>query len=187
MGGSHPRVLTVSRKELLGRAAKTINLGLAPLRGLSLDVRLALRLLVKHIGLTVVGTVSMAFAIWSGIVAFEFYTQIMRPALPLDGGARIVGIVMVDTANAAERSPTLHDFVSWRDALKSVPDLAAYRDRDWNVIVGNAAPEPVAVAEISAAAFRVVRERPVLGRPLIEADEKTGAPWVVVIGHDVWQ
>ena len=49
------------------------------------------------------------------------------------------------------------------------------------------APEPVAVAEMSAATFRVVHERPVLGRPLVEADERPGAPWVVVIGHDVWQ
>jgi predicted permease len=169
------------------RPAQEMNGGLTPLRGLSLDVRLALRLLVKHIGLTVVGTIAMAFAIWSGIVAFEFYTQILRPALPLDGGAGIVGIVMVDTASRGERSPTLHDFVAWRDALKSVPDLAAYRDRNWNVIVGDAAPEPVPVAEISAATFRVVRERPVLGRPLVEADEKPDAPWVVVIGHDVWQ
>jgi hypothetical protein len=65
-------------------------------------------------GLTVVGTVAMGFAIWSGIVAFEFYTQFMHPALPLDGGARIVGIVMADTVTAGERSPTLHDFVAWR-------------------------------------------------------------------------
>ena len=71
-----------------GRAAQEMN-GLTPLRGLSLDVRLALRLLVKHIGLTVVGTIAMAFAIWSGIVAFEFYTQIMHPRLPLEGGARM--------------------------------------------------------------------------------------------------
>jgi putative ABC transport system permease protein len=170
-----------------GRAATTTNVGLAPLRGLSLDVRLGLRLLVKHIGLTVVGTIAMAFAIWSGIVGFEFYSQLMRPALPLDGGVQIVGIVMVDAANPGERSPTLHDFVTWRDSLKSVQGLAAYHDRNWNVIVGNAVPEPVAVAEISAAAFRVVRERPVLGRPLVETDEKIDAPWVVVIGHDVWQ
>jgi predicted permease len=170
-----------------GRAAKTNNVGLAPVRGLSLDVRLGLRLLVKHIGLTVVGTVAMAFAIWSGIVAFEFYTQIMHPRLPLESGARIVAIVMVDTASGGERAPTLHDFVAWRDALTSVPDLAAYRDRNWNVIVGTAVPEPVAVAEISAATFRIVQERPVLGRPLVEADEKPGAPWVVLIGHDVWQ
>jgi putative ABC transport system permease protein len=170
-----------------GLAAKTINVGLSSWQGLSLDVRLGLRLLVKHIGLTVVGTVAMAFAIWSGIVAFEFYTQIMHPRLPLEGGARIVAIVMVDTASPGEKTPTLHDFVAWRDALTSVQDLAAYRDRNWNVIVGSAVPEPVAVAEISAATFRVVRERPVLGRPLVEADEKPGAPWVVLIGHDVWQ
>jgi len=86
-----------------------------------LDVRLALRLLVRHIGLTVVGTVAMAFASWSAIVAFEFYTQMIRPSLPLNGGARIVGIVMVDTASAGERSPTLDDFVAWRDA----PDVRA--------------------------------------------------------------
>jgi hypothetical protein len=35
--------------------------------------------------------------------------------------------------------------------------------------------------------FRVLQERPVLGRPLVEADEQAGAPWVVLIGHDVWQ
>lgn len=178
------------RGELLvvhGRAARAMNGGLTPWRGLSLDVRLALRLLVKHIGLTVVGTVALAFAIWSGIVAFEFYTQIMHPRLPLAGGDRIVGIVMVDTASRGERAPTLHDFIAWRDALTSVQDLAAYRDRTWNLIVGTAVPEPVAVAEISAATFRIVLEHPVLGRPLIEADEKPGAPWVVVIGHDVWQ
>jgi predicted permease len=170
-----------------GRTARETTGGFTPWRGLSLDVRLALRLLVKHIGLTVVGTIAMAFAIWSGIVAFEFYTQIMRPALPLAGGDRMVGIVMADTASRSERAPTLHDFVAWRDALKSVPDLAAYRDRKWNVIVGDAAPEPVPVAEITAATFRVIRERPILGRPLNEADEKPDAPWVVLIGHDVWQ
>ena len=170
-----------------GRAVRAMNGRMAPLRGLSLDVRLAVRLLVRHVGLTVVGTIAMAFAIWSGIVAFQFYTQFMHPALPLDGGARIVGIVTTDTAAAGERSPTLHEFVAWRDALKSVQDLSAYRDREWNVIVGDDAPEPVAVAEVTAATFRVVRERPVLGRPLVEADEKPGAPWVVVIGHDVWQ
>ena len=93
-----------------------MNAGLTPVRGLSLDVRLAVRLLVKHIGLTVVGTVAMAFAIWSGIVAFEFHTQFMHPGLPLQGGARVAGIVMVDTATRGERPPTLHDFAAWRDA-----------------------------------------------------------------------
>jgi ABC-type antimicrobial peptide transport system permease subunit len=110
-----------------------------PLRGVSLDFRLAIRLLVKHLGLTVVGTVAMAFAIWCGIIAFEFYTQILRPTLPLAGGDRIVGIVMADTSRGSDASPRLHDFKDWSGALKSVQDLAAFRARDWNVIIGTAA------------------------------------------------
>src|SRR3954469_7823905 len=102
-----------------GSAVHEMNGGLTPLRGLSLDVRLALRLLVKDTGLAAVGTTALAFAIWSGIVGFEFYPQIMPPALPLEGGARLVGIVMVDTASGGERAPTVDDFVAWRDALKS--------------------------------------------------------------------
>ena len=39
--------------------------------------------------------------------------------------------------------------------LQSVEDLAAFRTRGLNVIVGSNSAEPVQVAEISAAAFRV--------------------------------
>ena len=160
---------------------------LAPLRGLSLDVRIALRLLVKHIGLTVVGTVAMAFAICVGMLAFEFFTQVVRPTLPLEDGDRIVGIVMHDAAAGSDTTPSLHDFSAWRDTLESVEDLAAFRTRELNVIVGSDSAEPVDVAEISAAAFRVTRLQPLLGRPITDADEAPSAPWVVVIGHDAWR
>ena len=56
-----------------------------------------------------------------------------------------------------------------------------------NLILGEARPEPVRVAEITASAFRVARVPPLLGRPLLDADEQPGAPPVVVLGHRVWQ
>ncbi len=169
-----------------GNLTRTDSL-LAPLRGLSLDVRIALRLLVKHIGLTVVGTVAMAFAICVGMLAFEFFIQVVRPTLPLEDGERIVGIVMQDATAGSDTTPSLHDFSAWRDTLESVEDLAAFRTRELNIIVGSDSAEPVTVAEISAAAFRVTHVQPLMGRPIIEADEQPSAPWVVVIGHDVWR
>ncbi len=45
---------------------------------------------------------------------------------------------------------------------------------------------PAAGAEISASAFRIAPERPLLGRVLYESDEHAGAAPVVVISHDVW-
>ena len=182
-GGGRIAAAVARRVEAL-RPRNTV---FADARGLSLDFRVAVRLLRKHIGLTVVSTAAMAFAIWTAMVAFEFFTQIVRPTLPLESGDRIVGIVMSDTAKGSQATPTLHDFIGWKDTLRSVQDLSAFRDRDLNVIVGDEPAEAVAVAEISAAAFRVVETRPVLGRPLVDADEKTGSASVVVIGHDVWQ
>jgi putative ABC transport system permease protein len=40
--------------------------------------------------------------------------------------------------------------------------------------------------EISAAAFRIARVPPLVGRPLLTDDERLDAPAVVVLGHDVW-
>ena len=49
---------------------------------------------------------------------------------------------------------------------------------------GGAKPEKA--AEITASAFRIAPERPLLGRVLDESDERAGAAPVVLLGHDVW-
>ena len=42
------------------------------------------------------------------------------------------------------------------------------------------------MAELTAAAFGTARVPPLLGRTLLDADERPGAPGVVVLGYDVW-
>jgi hypothetical protein len=75
----------------------------------------------------------------------------------------------------------------WRQELKSVEELGAYRTVERVLSVGRADPEPVTVAEISASAFHLVRVPPVLGRPLIEADEalvhQVWSFWVITSGN----
>jgi putative ABC transport system permease protein len=157
------------------------------MQGLSLDVRLALRLLGKHMGLTLVSVVAMAFAIWCGLVGFELYAQFWRPTVPLEGGDRIVGILVTNAATADEGTPTLHDFTTWRASLTSLEHLAAYRRREVNVIVGDSPAEAVEAAEITAAAFQVTQVPALLGRTVAASDEHLSAPPIVVIGHDAWR
>jgi predicted permease len=152
-----------------------------------LDVKLGFRMLARYPGLTVVGGLAMAFAIWLGAATFELVTQVIRPSLPLPDGNRIVAIRNWDAAASRPERHLGHDFVAWRQELTSVRDLGAYRALERNLITGEGRGEPVEVAEISAAAFRLTRVPPLLGRALAEADERPGAPPVVVIGHDVWQ
>lgn len=152
-----------------------------------IDLKLGARMLVKYPVLTIVGGFSMAFAIWIGAGTFEAIRQLVFPVIPLPDAGRIVMLQNWDaSANGPERRAT-HDFLAWRNSVRSVQDLAAYRTATRNLMVTEGLAEPVFTAEVSAAAFRVLRVPPMLGRTLVESDEEAGAPLVAVIGHDLWQ
>ncbi len=157
------------------------------LRASWLDFKLGFRMLVKYPGLTMVGGFAMAFAIAVGTATFEIVAEATGHTLPLPEGDRIVGIQNRDVAASRDERRTSHDFVFWREQLRSVRDLGAYRDVERNLILGTGPGEPVQVAEISAAAFRLTRVPPLLGRTLVDADEHAAASPVIVIGYDEWQ
>lgn len=152
-----------------------------------LDFKLALRLLVRYPGLTLVAVLGMAVAIAISAGAFAIIYTLVDPALPLDEGERIVAIETWDAAAKNPERRILHDFLTWRDELQSIQDVGAYRQVSRNLIAPGGQPEAVRVAEISAHAFRVARIAPLLGRPLLDDDEQPGAAPVLVIGHDVWR
>jgi putative ABC transport system permease protein len=160
--------------------------GLDWLAGTRLDFVLGLRMLIKHPALSLVGGLGMAVAIAVSVGFFAFIEANVYPVLPLDEGDRIVALENRDVEINDEERQSLHDFVDWRKELKSVQDLAAFRTSQRNLIRSEGPPEPVQVAEMTAAGFRVARVAPLLGRYLVEADERDGAPAVVVIGHDAW-
>jgi predicted permease len=161
--------------------------GLAWLGGLSLDLKLGLRMLAKYPGLTVVGGLAMAFAICVSVLIFEIATSVLKPTLPLPAGERVVQIRNWDVATDRPEQRLLHDFVAWRGARRSVTELGAWRDVTRTLIVAGDESRPVQVAEITASGFRVAGAVPLLGRVLDVADERPNAPLVAVLGYDVWR
>src|SRR5262245_36804561 len=156
------------------------------LAGWPMDLRLGGRMLVKYPGLTIVGGVAMAFAIWVGIVIVQVVGLATHPTLPLSEGARLVEIRSVDVAVNDEEEQILHDFLEWRQSLRSVTDIGAWRNSSRNLVVTGDA-RPVNVAEMSVSGFRVSDGEPLMGRVLVEADEQPAAPAVAVIGYGVWR
>jgi putative ABC transport system permease protein len=161
--------------------------GFAWLGGLTLDLKLGGRMLVKYPGLTIVGGLAMAFAIWVGVIVFEMVTLVVSPTLPLPGGDRIVHLRNYDVLTSDPEPRALHDFVVWRQAMRSVTDFGAWQDVARNLKGRDGEVRQVAIASITASGFRVAATPPLLGRPLVQADERAGAPPVVVLGYDVWR
>ena len=152
-----------------------------------MDLRLGLRLLIKYPGLTVVGSRALAFAIGVGAVTFEVIQRATAPKLPLPDGDRIVGFKFLNSVESTGKLANSYDFFNWREHLATVEELGAYRLANQNLAAEGRASEPVTVAQISAAAFRLARVRAAFGRVLTEADEASGAPAVAVLGHELWQ
>lgn len=162
--------------------------GLPALEAFAFDLKLGVRLLVKYPGLTIVGGLAMAFAVWAGLVIFQVVVLFTHPTLPLSQGARLVEVRSIDIAANDQEERILHDFLQWRQSLRSLTDVGAWRNSSRNLIVdeGNIAP-PVTVAEMSAQGFRVSDGEPLMGRVLVEADEQPAAPAVAVVGYEVWR
>ena len=152
-----------------------------------LDVKLGLRMLIKHPGLTLVGGLGMAVAVAIATSAFSIIHTLRNPALPVDDGDRVVAIQNWDAAANTSERRIIHDFVTWRDELTSVQQIGAFRAVRRNLIASGGQPEPVRVAEMSASGFRVARVPPLLGRHLVDEDEREGAPPVLVIGSEIWR
>ncbi|HVH56496.1 MAG TPA: ABC transporter permease [Vicinamibacterales bacterium] len=151
------------------------------------DFKLAVRMLVRYPGLTLVGVIGMALGIAIATAAFTISNDVLDSTLPLEEGDRIVSIVNWDVATNNREQRTIHEFGAWREQLRSVQEVGAFRTVGRNLVLKGNQPQPVSVAEMTAAGFNVARVSPTAGRYLRPEDERAGAPDVVVIGHEVWR
>src|SRR5688572_29411083 len=153
-----------------------------------LDVKLGGRMIYRYPGLTVMGGLAMGVAIALGAGVMGVIALLKDPKIPLDEGERIVGIqVWGVVSNNAERR-IAYDLATWKSELKTVRDVGAFRLSNQMRAVGanDGSAEPGRAAEISASGFHVTRVNPMLGRYLVDADERPDAPLVVVLGYDIW-
>jgi hypothetical protein len=148
----------------------------------SLDARLGVRMLIKHRGLTLAGGFAMAIAIAIGASFFEVLSEMLTRTLPFDGGDRIVALE-IETNRPEQSRRVLHDLASWRHDLRTIEHAGAFRTIQQNLAGGATTPEPVKVAEMSAAGFTITAVPPLLGRYLLPEDEREAAAPVIVLGH----
>ena len=190
--GLDPAAAATAARRALGNLPLTRDhvrdVWIAPwLQGALQDYRLGLRMLLKYPGLTLAGGLALAIAIGIGAGWYDLAGKLLAPTIPLPEGDRLV---LIETRNTLTNEPerrVVRDFLEWRRELRTIEELGAYRTDTRNLVVGNAAPESIRMAELTAAAFGTARVPPLLGRTLLDADERPGAPGVVVLGYDVWQ
>ena len=157
------------------------------LSGLGIDLRLGVRMLRKYPGLTSVGVIGMGMAVSIATFMFIMVELAMYPVLPLPDGERIVGIRTWDLRAQQAATATFYDYNAFRESLTSMDVVGAFRMAEVNFILADSTGGEIFLAEMTASAFRAAGVAPLLGRSVVESDERMGSARVVVISHNLWQ
>ncbi|MBC8088157.1 MAG: ABC transporter permease [Phycisphaerae bacterium] len=162
-------------------------LGIRWASGLSLDLKLGFRMLLKYPGLTLIGCLALSVAIAASASYHEMLHDLYESSLDVDDGDRMVMIQNWDTATRERDPHVLHDYLRWRNELKRVHDLGAFQSAERNLIAGDGNASPVKGVLTTAAAFRLMHVLPLIGRTLLQDDEQPGTLPAVVLGYRVWK
>jgi len=179
-------LLAWSRSLLRGRGARGLR-AFDSLRFSVLDLKLGGRMLVKHPALTVIATIAVGFAVAVGTVGFEIARQALWPTIPLPNGDAIVALQNWNAAESVRIDASRRDYELWRDGLSTITDLSAVEVEERSIAVGDGPGQPETVANVTASTFALTRVPALMGRTLLEADERGDAEEVVVVGYDFWK
>ena len=150
------------------------------------DLRFATRLLLKDRRFTVPAVLALALGIGMNGTMFTIVNAMMR-GLPVDRPERIMSIHARDAAGRWRGSGVSYqDFREFQTATKTFAGLAVFSQSATTLGDDGHAAERASAAYVSANAFQVLGERPMLGRDFVPQDDQPGAPGVVILGSRIW-
>jgi putative ABC transport system permease protein len=150
------------------------------------DLKFAVRLLIKDKWFTAVAVVALALGIGVNATVFTFVNAVLIRGLPFNDPDRIV-VVGTRDARGRDRGASYQDFVDWRAATRTFSGLAAYSGQTMNISDEGRAPERFQGPYMSANAFSLIGQQPLIGRGFLPEDDRPGAAAVVILGNGVWK
>lgn len=151
-----------------------------------LDIRYALRQLLKSPGFSVVAILTLALGIGANTAMFSVVDAVLIRPLPYADPDRLV-MVWEDGSRIGfpRATPSVANWVSWREGNNVFTDIAATRGGSFLVSGGNE-PEHLSGRKVTANFWTVLGAQPMLGRAFTAEEDRTRAP-VAVISYALWQ
>ncbi len=180
------------------------------MEGLIKDIRYGLRRLMHQPGFTVVAVLTLALGIGANTALFSVVDAVLLKSLPVKDPDGLVlfeyraglpfRISGMSGTSFVSHDPTVQEdslfryevFDRMRQAQTAasdspLSDLFAFAPvEELNAVIGDQA-QVVNGQAVSGGYYKGLGVQPVLGRTIIEADDKAGAPMVVVLSHHFWQ
>ena len=148
------------------------------------DARFSLRSLRRSPGFFAVAVLTLALGIGSTVAAFSVVNVVLLRPFGYSEPDRLLWIYSQRPDNPRTNF-SVPEYCDYRDQNTSFEGLAAVASFNPSLADSGRA-ERVQGVRMTANAFGLFGVRPLIGRTLVSADDRSGAPAVVVISHSLW-
>jgi predicted permease len=151
------------------------------------DLRFALRMLVKERWYTAVAVLALALGMGVNATVFTLVNAVLIRGLPFrDSGS--LYMVALKPQRGQRAGVSYPDLADWRAQSRTFTGLAAYSNASMNISDDRGGlPEQARGAWLTANAFGVLGQPPLLGRDFGPEDERKGTEPAVIIGYSIWK
>lgn len=140
------------------------------------DIRYGLRSLLKRPAFTVVAVLTIGLGIGVNTAIFSVVNAVLLRPLPYDDPAQLI------TFRSNQSAPDLADVEAQSKTFSRLGGMVA------QPLAYTAGSEPIQfqVGQVSGGFFETLGVKPERGRFITNEDDKPGAPFIVVLSHDLW-
>ena len=150
------------------------------------DLRFAVRLLIKERWFSAVAIVALALGIGLNATVFTLVNAVLIRGLPFKDSQDLY-MLGWQVKRGGQSNISWVDFKEWRNQTKAFAGLGGWTGGNMNIADDRGMPEQARGTYMTANAFSVVGQRPLLGRDFGPEDEKRGADRAVILGYTIWR
>jgi predicted permease len=155
--------------------------------GLVNDLRFALRLIVKDKWFTTVAVAALALGIGVNATVFTLVNAVLLRGMPFKEPGQLYVLGPKRQTEQRPWSFSVPELQDWRAQSQTVTGIGGWTTTTMNLADDRAVPEQARGTFVTANAFRLLGQEPLLGRNFADEDEKKGAQPVVMISQGIWK
>jgi len=161
------------------------------MRSFLLDLRYAVRVLLKSPGFTVVAVLALGLGIGANSAIFSVVNSVLLRPLPYKDPERLViawetNQQLIDDYLKTHNEASVANFYDWQSQSHVFESLAAFRWRTFNLTDGDN-PEQVTGNAVTPNMFATLGVRPFVGRDFLPEEGETGKDAEVILSYGLWQ
>ena len=140
------------------------------------DIRFGLRGLLKRPAFTAIAVITLALGIGANSAIFSVVNAVLLRPLPYADPSRLISF------RSNQSAPDLADVESQSKTFSRLGGMVAQP----LAYTGGSEPVQFQIGQVTGGFFETLGVQPERGRFITSEDDKNGAPFVVVLGRDLW-